>query len=79
MPCTRVERFPEAVPDLWVERVPLRKSVYYRLSLSAILQVNAEILAQRERLLGLSLDSLIDDDRTGVSALMARYRVAVTG
>lgn len=79
VPCTRVERFPEAVPDLWVERVPLRKSVYYRLGLSGILQVNAEILAQRERLLGLSLDNLTDDARVWVSALMARYGIAETG
>lgn len=70
VPCTRVERFPEAVPDLWVERVPLRKSVYYRVSLSGILQVNAEILAQRERLLGLSLDNLTDDARVWVSGVV---------
>ena len=51
VPRTRLLRVPKTVSDVWRENVSLRKSVFFRLALSAVLQVNEEILAQRERCL----------------------------
>ena len=76
VPRTRILRIPKTAKDLWRENVSLRKSVFFRLGLSAVLQVNEEISAQRERLLSLSLANLSADDRAWLSAMMVRYRVA---
>jgi len=79
VPRMRIYRLPKTLRDVWRENVPLRKSVFYRLGLSAVLQVNEQILAQRERLLSLSLDNLSADDGAWISAMMARYGVAKAG
>lgn len=76
VPRTRIYRLPKTLRDVWRENVPLRKSVFLRLGLSAVLQVNEEIIVQRERLLSLSLNNLTVHDRTWMSAMMARYGVA---
>jgi Bax protein len=67
------------VTDVWRENVPLRKSVFSRLGISAVLQVNEEIADQRQRLLSLSVSSLKAPDRVWLSKLMARYGVATAG
>ena len=79
VPRTRIWRVHEEVEDVWRENVPLRKSVFYRLGIAGVLQVNEQILAQRERLLSLSLDYLSADDGAWMSAMMARYGVAKAG
>lgn len=79
VPCTRLARVPETQLDVWKENVSLRKSVFFRLALSATLQVNKAILAERERLLGLSLDSLSSADRAWLSVIAVRYEVAESG
>lgn len=76
VPRTRVWRLPNKADDLWREDIALRKSLFFRLALSATLQVNEQIMAKRERLLGLSLDSLDAADRSWVSSMMARYGIA---
>jgi Bax protein len=76
VPRTRIYRLPKTVRDVWSENVPLRKSVFFRLGLSAVLQVNEEIIVERERLLNLSLENLTVHDRTWVSTIMTRYGVA---
>ncbi len=72
VPRTRIFRLNETVPDVVRENVLLRKSVFYRLGLSSVLQVNEEIIVQRERLLSLSLDNLSAGDGAWKSAMMAR-------
>lgn len=79
VPRTRIFRLHETVEDVWRENVSLRKSVYYRLGLSAALQVNEKIIVQRERLLSLSLNNLSAGDGAWMSAMMARYGVAKAG
>ena len=76
VPRTRIYRLPKTMSDVWIENVPLRKSVFLRLGLSGVLQVNEDIIVQRERLLSLSLNNLTLHDRTWVSTIMARYGVA---
>lgn len=76
VPRTRLVRVPKKSTDGWRENVPMRKSVFYRLALSGVLQVNEDILAQRERLLSLSLNDLSADDRAWLSEMMIRYGVA---
>lgn len=76
VPRTRIYRLPKTLRDGWIENVSLRESVFLRLGLSAVLQVNEEIIVQRERLLSLSLNNLTLHDRTWMSAIMARYGVA---
>jgi Bax protein len=76
VPRTRIYRLPKTLRDGWIENVPLRESVFLRLGLSAVLQVNEEIIVQKERLLSLSLNNLTLHDRTWMSAIMARYGVA---
>ncbi len=61
---------------MWRENVALRKSIFLRLALSGVLQVNESILAGRKRLLGLTLNKLSEGDRQWVSAMLARYKVA---
>jgi hypothetical protein len=55
VPRTRIVRIPDSPKDVWRENTPLRKSVFFRLGLPAVLQVNEEILADRNRLLGITL------------------------
>ena len=76
VPRTRILRIPKTLSKVWRENVSLRKSVYFRLALSAVLQVNEDILVQRERLLSLSLNNLSASDRAWMSAMMTRYGVA---
>ncbi len=76
VPRTRLLRVPNTQRDVWRENVSLRKSVFFRLGLSAVLQVNEKIIAQRERLLSFSLNDLSGDDRAWLSVMMARYGVA---
>jgi Bax protein len=76
VPRTRIYRLPKILRDVWRENIPLRKSVFLRLGLSAVLQVNEKIILQRKRLLSLSLNNLTVHDRTWLSAIMARYGVA---
>ena len=64
VPRTRLLRVPRTVKDVWRENVSLRKSVFFRLGLSAVLQVNEKIIALRERLLSLSVNNLSADDRS---------------
>ena len=79
VPCTRLARVPETLQDVWAENVSLRKSVFFRLAVSAALQVNEAILAERERLLGLSVNNLSATDRAWLSEIVVRYEVAETG
>ncbi len=79
VPRTRIFRLSGKISDTWRENVPLRKSVFYRLGLSAVLQVNEQILAQRERLLSLSLDNLSAGNGVWMSEMMVRYGVAKAG
>lgn len=76
VPRTRILRIPSTTKDEWRENVQLRKSVFYRLGLSAILQVNEQVLAERQRLVGLSSDNLSTDDRAWLAAIGVRYKVA---
>ncbi len=76
VPCTRISRIPDKPTKAWREQVQLRKSVFFRLGLSAVLQVNEQILAERQRLMDLSLDNLSTDDRAWLSATAVRYKVA---
>ncbi len=69
----------ETVEDEWRKNVPLRKALAYRIGLSAVLQANEQILADRQRLLGLSLDHLTPDDRAWLSAMAVRYKVGEVG
>jgi Bax protein len=70
---------PRQTSDAWREDVSLRKSVSLKLGLSAVLQVNEEILQERQRLLRLSLDDLADPDRIWLEQLMTRYGVGTSG
>ena len=76
VPRTQIWRLPSKTDDLWREDIGLRKTLFFRLALSATLQVNEQIMAKRKRLLGLSVQSLDAADRSWVSSMMARYRVA---
>lgn len=79
VPRTRISRIPEKLTDVWRENVPLRKSVFFRLGLSAALQANEELLAQRTRLQGVKPDALSAADAAWLSEMMVRYRVAKAG
>ncbi len=79
VPRTRLSRIPKTSTEAWSENVPLRKSVFFRLALSAVLQINERILAERQRLTGFSLDNLTTDDRAWLSATAVRYKVAKAG
>jgi Bax protein len=79
VPCTRLARVPETLQDVWKENVSLRKSVFFRLAVSAALQVNETILTERERLLGLSVDNLSAVDRAWLLEMVVRYGVAEAG
>ena len=76
VPRTRLMRIPKTVRKVWREYVSLRKSVFFRLALSAVLQVNEKILVQRQRLLGISFNNLSAADGAWLSAIMTRYGVA---
>ena len=81
VPRTRLMRIPGSAMDVWSENVSLRKSVFYRLALSGVLQVNEQILAERQRLTDLSLDNLTTDDRAWVvprhfSTSAKRFKIA---
>ena len=76
VPRTRIYRLPKILRDVWRENVSLRKSVFLRLGLSGVLQVNEKNIVQRKRLLRLSLNNLTVHDQTWLSAIMARYGVA---
>lgn len=77
----------QAVPRFWVPKVPetevadwsrdvqLRKSVFIRLGISAALQANAKILADRERMLAIDLDDMPSQDRAWLERLKKRYKV----
>ena len=80
VPRTRfIQGVAETVEDEWRKNVPLRKALAYRIGLSAVLQANEQILADRQRLLGLSLDHLTPDDRAWLSAMAVRYKVGEVG
>ena len=76
VPRTRIFRVPRSQTKAWNENVSLRKSVFFRLGVSAVLQVNEEILHRRKRLLSLSSNNLSTADRAWLSNMMARYGVA---
>ncbi len=73
VPRLRIVRVPKTVKSAWRENVSLRKSVFYRLALSAVLQVNEDILTQRVRLQSFSINEASDAERAWVSAMMTRY------
>lgn len=79
VPRTRISRIPEELSDAWRENVSLRKSVFFRLGLSAVLQANEGLLEQRGRLESLKPGALSEADRAWVSGMMVRYRVAKEG
>jgi Bax protein len=79
VPRTRILRVPGSTTKVWRENVSLRKSVFFRLGLSAVLQVNEEILIQRERLVSLSMNNLSATDRAWLSTMMERYDIAKFG
>lgn len=79
VPRTRIVRIPRTIKDAWREDVTLRKSVFFRLGLSGVLQVNEDILKQRSRLLKLSVNNLSDSDRSWVLTTMTRYGVGKSG
>ena len=79
VPRTRILRVPMSTTKVWRENVSLRKSVFFRLGLSAVLQVNEEILNRRERLLSLSMSNLSAADRAWLSKMMERYGVGKMG
>lgn len=76
VPRTRILRTPKRIKKVWRESVSLRKSVFFRLALSGVLQVNETILASRKRLMGLAPNNLTKRDRQWVSAMLVRYKVA---
>ncbi len=79
VPRTRILRIPKTSTKTWDENIVLRKSVFFRLGLSGVLQVNEEILTQRRRLMSLSIDNLSAPDRAWLSTMMVRYRIAKVG
>ena len=79
VPRTRIVRIPRTIKDAWREDVTLRKSVFFCLGLSGVLQVNEDILKQRSRLLKLSVNNLSDSDRSWVLTTMTRYGVGKSG
>ncbi len=79
VPRTRILRIPSKLKDVWKENVTLRKSIFFRLGLSAVLQANEKILADRQRLLAVSLKDIGKHDSAWLSKLFMRYKVAKHG
>ena len=79
VPRTRIVRIQNSLSDAWRDNVALRKSVFFRLALSAVLQVNETIIANKNRLLDLSGESLTDNDRRWITSMMGRYKVKIRG
>jgi Bax protein len=79
VPRTRILRVPKMLKNVWGENVKLRKSVFYRLGLSGILQVNESILDHRKRLMSLSPGRMSARDQSWVSEMLARYKIAKNG
>ena len=79
VPRTRILRIPSKLKDVWKENVTLRKSIFFRLGLSAVLQANEKILADRQRLLAVSLKDIGKHDSARLSTLTMRYKVAKHG
>ena len=75
VPRVGIVRLPKVLSNAWREDVSLRKSVFFRVGLSQVLQVNEEILAERKRLLGLRPGNLSADDHVWLTAALAHYRV----
>jgi Bax protein len=78
VPRLRISHLPKKVSKTWRENSALRKSVYFRVSLSAALQANEIILGQRERLLRLSrhaAEKMSNEDQAWLDAIMRRYRI----
>lgn len=75
IPRLRVDRVPKQLSRAWLEDRDLRKSLFYRLSLSAVLQVNEKILADRQRLQGLPETDLSKADRAWLDSLAEHYEI----
>ncbi len=60
----------------WREKVPFRKSVFYRMALSAVLQANEALIATRARLQSLAPLRIDITDRAWITALSSDYGVA---
>ncbi|MBT3334354.1 MAG: hypothetical protein HOK21_00840 [Rhodospirillaceae bacterium] len=81
VPRLRISRLPRKISEAWRENSALRKSVFFRVSLSAALQANEQILRQRHRLLGLSglaPGNLSSGDRAWLTTMLDRYRVTTS-
>lgn len=75
VPRTRLHRVPEVFEPEWKDNVNLRISVFYRHFLSAALQVNEEIKADRNKLQNISLNALGQQDRVWLIDRLKYYRV----
>ncbi|CCQ73272.1 glucosaminidase domain-containing protein [Magnetospira sp. QH-2] len=76
VPRFRVPKVPETRVEDWSNDVQLRKSVFIRLGISAALQANEALVADRKRLLGLDLGRLSRADRGWLETLMTQYEVS---
>ena len=69
------------IPKTWEEEpsIPLKQSVFFRTMTTMALEVNEEILDQRQKLLSLNIDEpLSAHDQTWLQQMMAQYRVSHT-
>ena len=67
------------VPRYWEDEpsIPLKQSVFFRTMTTMALEVNEEILKQRQRLFGLDTrSSLLAEDRQWLRKMMAKYQVS---
>ncbi len=70
------------VPKNWDEEpsIPLKQSVFFRTMTTMALEVNEDILKQRQRLLNLDMEQPLSvDDREWLEKIMAHYKVSRQG
>lgn len=70
------------LPKNWEEEpsIPLKQSVFFRTMTTMALEVNEDILKQRQRLLNLDMEKpLSADDREWLEQIMAHYKVSRQG
>jgi Bax protein len=79
VPRMGILRVPKKFRNVSQENVSLRKSMFFRIGLSGILQVSELILIQRKRLMALSPNNMSVRDQNRGSEMLAKYKIAKEG